>query len=145
LVIVMQFEDCIKFANANPTCYLATIDGDQPRVRGMLMWYADKTGFYFNTGAMKDLYRQLKANPKVELCFFDPKSKNLQMMRVTGQVEFLDDLELKKRLVEARPFLKQWNLTAESPGLIAFRVAKGEAFFWTWETNLDPKKKIMFT
>jgi uncharacterized pyridoxamine 5'-phosphate oxidase family protein len=141
----MQFEDCIKFANANPTCYLATMDGDQPRVRGMLMWYADKTGFYFNTGAMKDLYRQLKANPKVELCFFDPKSKNLQMMRVTGQVEFLDDLELKKRLVEARPFLKQWNLTAESPGLIAFRVAKGEAFFWTWETNLDPKKKIMFT
>mgnify|MGYP000991848518 CR=1 FL=1 len=141
----MQFEDCIKFANANPTCYLATIDADQPRVRGMLMWYADQTGFYFNTGAMKDLYRQLKANPKVELCFFDPKSKNLQMMRVTGQVEFLDDLELKKRLVEARPFLKQWNLTAESPGLIAFRVAKGEAFFWTWETNLEPKKKIMFT
>jgi len=54
-------------------------------------------------------------------------------------------LELKKRLVEARPFLKQWNLTAESPGLIAFRVAKGEAFFWTWATNLEPKKKIMFT
>ncbi len=140
----MQFEDCIKFANANPSCYLATIDGDQPRVRGMLMWYADQTGFYYNTGAMKDLYKQLEANPKVELCFFDAKSKSLQMMRVTGQVEFLNDIELKQKLVEARPFLKQWGLTAESPGLIVFRVPKGEAYFWTMETNLEPKKKIVF-
>jgi uncharacterized pyridoxamine 5'-phosphate oxidase family protein len=120
------------------------MDGDQPHVRGMLLWFADQTGFYYNTGAMKDLYSQLKANPKVELCFFDPKSKSLQMMRVTGKVEFLNDLEIKKRLVEARPFLKQWNLTAESPGLIVFRVAKGEAFFWTMPTNLEPKKKIRF-
>jgi len=144
LVLNVQFEDCIKFANANPTSYLATMDGDQPHVRGMLLWFADQTGFYYNTGAMKDLYSQLKANPKVELCFFDPKSKSLQMMRVTGKVEFLNDLEIKKRLVEARPFLKQWNLTAESPGLIVFRVAKGEAFFWTMPTNLEPKKKIRF-
>lgn len=143
-MLTVQFEDCIKFANANPTSYLATIDGDQPRVRALLMWFADQTGFYFNTGAMKDFYKQLKANFKVELCFFDTKSKSLQMMRVTGQVEFLNDIELKKKLVEARPFLKQWGLTAESSGLIVFRVPKGEAYFWTMETNLEPKKKIQF-
>ncbi|MFA7397210.1 MAG: hypothetical protein GX799_02650 [Crenarchaeota archaeon] len=36
----------------------------QPRVRGMLMWFADKTGLHYNTGATKDLYRQLEDNPK---------------------------------------------------------------------------------
>jgi uncharacterized pyridoxamine 5'-phosphate oxidase family protein len=73
----MNVDDCIKFANQNPSSYLATVDGDQPRVRGMLMWKADKTGFYYSTGSTKDLYRQLKANSKVELCFFDTKSKGI--------------------------------------------------------------------
>ncbi|XHH10217.1 MAG: pyridoxamine 5'-phosphate oxidase family protein [Candidatus Bathyarchaeia archaeon] len=140
----MQFDDCIKFSNDNPSSYIATTEGDQPRVRGMLMWFADKTGFYYNTGATKDLYKQLQANPKVELCFFDPKSQNLKMMRVTGKAEFVNDIDLRERLVAERPFLKQMGLTAESPGLILFRVPKGEAFFWTWDTNLEPKRKISF-
>jgi uncharacterized pyridoxamine 5'-phosphate oxidase family protein len=140
----LQFDDCIKFSNDNPSSYIATTEGDQPRVRGMLMWFADKTGFYYNTGATKDLYKQLQANPKVELCFFDPKSQNLKMMRVTGKAEFVNDIDLRERLVAERPFLKQMGLTAESPGLILFRVPKGEAFFWTWDTNLEPKRKISF-
>ena len=43
----MDFQDCIKFATEIPVCYLATADGDQPRVRTFLLWYADETGFYF--------------------------------------------------------------------------------------------------
>lgn len=141
---ILQFEEYIKFANDNPSSYLATVEDAQPRVRGMLMWFADKTGFYYNTGATKELYNQLQANPKVELCFFDPKTPNMKMMRVTGKVEFVNDLELKKKLVDARPFLKQMGLTPENPNLILFRVPKGEAYFWTMDTNMDPKKKITF-
>lgn len=140
----MEIDEYIKFANDNPTSYIATVDGDQPRVRGLLLWFADKTGLYYNIGAMKDIYKQLLANPKVEVCFFNPKSKSMQMMRVTGQVGFLNDLELKKRLIEARPFLKQWGLTPENPGLIVFRVAKCKAHFWTIETNMQPKKFVTF-
>ena len=143
-MIALEIDEYIKFANDNPTSYLATVDGDQPRVRGLLLWFADKTGLYYNIGAMKDIYKQLQANPKVEVCFFNPKSKSMQMMRVTGQVEFLNDLDLKKRLIEARPFLKQWGLTPENPGLIVFRVAKCKAHFWTIETNMQPKKYVTF-
>lgn len=138
----MNIEDCIKFANQNPSSYIATTDGDQPRVRGMLMWYADKTGFYYNTGATKDLYRQLKANPKVELCFFDAKSKGMDQMRVTGQVEFIEDMAIREKLIEARPFLKEMGFGADSPKLIVFRIVKCTAHFWTWETNLKPKEYI---
>ena len=111
----MNVEDCIKFANQNPNSYIATADGDQPRVRGMLMWFADKTGLYYNTGATKDLYKQMKANQKVEVCFFDPKSKSMDQMRVTGQVEFIEDMKIREKLLEARPFLKQMGFGADSP------------------------------
>jgi pyridoxamine 5'-phosphate oxidase len=143
-VNILQFEDCIKFANDNPSSYIATVEGDQPRVRGMLLWFADKTGFYYSTGAAKDLYKQLQVNPKVELCFFDAKSKNMKMMRVTGKVEILNSLEIKKRLFDERPFLKQMGLTPENPSLIVFRMPKGEAFFWTMDSNTEEKKKIQF-
>ena len=44
----------------------------QPRVRALGMWYADDTGFHLQTATMKDLYLQLKADPRVELCFWKP-------------------------------------------------------------------------
>ena len=59
------------------------------------MWYADESGFYFHTGTMKLIYRQLKQNPKVEACFFHPAKNGRVMMRVAGTVEFLDDSELR--------------------------------------------------
>ena len=143
LGISMEFEDCIKLANQNKVAYLATVEGDQPRVRALLFWFADKTGFYFQTGTVKEFYSQLRANPKTEVCFFDPKQGGV-MMRVAGKVEFMDDKELKRKAIEDRAFLKAWGFTPESPGLIIFRIAKGEAYFWTMETNFEPKKFIKF-
>ena len=53
----MDFGDCIKFANETPVCYLATADGDQPRVRALGFWFADESGFYFQIGSVKDMTR----------------------------------------------------------------------------------------
>ena len=108
------------------------------------MWYADETGFYYHTGTMKPIYKQLQANPKVEACFFNNKLEGGRMMRVAGEVEFVNDKALKKKLVEARPFLKAWGLSEESPELVIFRIPKGEAYFWTMETNFEPKKALTF-
>jgi len=63
---------------------------------------------------------------------------------VAGAVEFLDDAELKGKLIEERQFLKARGFTAESSDLIIFRIAKGEAYFWTMETNFGSKKVIKF-
>jgi pyridoxamine 5'-phosphate oxidase len=140
----MSFEDCVKFANENRIAYIATVEGDQPRVRAFLMWFADKTGFYFQTGTIKDIVNQIKANPKIEVCFYDNKQPMGSMMRIAGKAEFVDDKELKQKVIADRPFLHQIGFTPESPGLILFKIAKGEAVFWTWETNLQPKKPIQF-
>jgi len=140
----MTIQDCIKFTNENPICYLATAENDQPRVRALGFWFADETGFYFQTGVTKDFYHQLKKNPKTEVCFYKHENMIGSMLRIAGTVEFLDDTKLKERVMEDRPFLKSFGLTIHSPGLIIFRVAHGQAHFWTMENNLKPKEIINF-
>ncbi len=130
----MDIKDCIKFASENPVCYIATQDDDWPRVRAFLMWFADESGFYFHTGFPKDVYKQLNRNPKVEVCFITPKFD--RMMRLTGEVEFLDNSDLRARLLEDRPFLKAFSKGPNNPLLAIFRISKGEAWFWTMADNL---------
>jgi len=127
----------IDFATEHPVCSLATADGDQPRVRMFLLWRANENGFYFETFNPKDVYGQMKKNPKVEICFFNNESdlEKAKSMRITGEVEFLDDADLKKQLLEDWPFL----LDAE-PVLELFRVHSGEAFFWTMADILREKE-----
>jgi len=111
----MEFEQYVKFANEHPLCSVATVDGDQPHVRSFGMWFADTNGFYFSTSKMKDVYRQLSANPKVELSFFAPPETSGARgsavdigteMRVTGTVEFIEDPAMRDRLFTDRPFLR---------------------------------------
>jgi pyridoxamine 5'-phosphate oxidase len=135
---------CIEFANENKICYLATLDNDQPRVRAMLFWFADKTGFYFQTGTMKELYKQVKTNPNVEVCFYTPAQTMGKMLRVAGKIEFVDDKKMKEKVMAERPFLKEMGFTSDSPNLIIFRIEHGEAHFWTMETNFKPKEIIPF-
>ncbi len=130
----MDLKDCIKFANENPVCYIATEEGDQPRVRAFLMWFADESGFYFHTGSPKNVFKQLSLNPKVEICFNTPKFD--RMMRVTGEVEFLDNSNLRSRLLSERPFLKAYMKSPDDPLLAIFRIPKGDAWFWTMAENL---------
>ena len=66
------------------------------------------------------------------------------MLRISGKVEFLNDIVLKEKVLNDRPFLKSFGLTIESPGLIIFRIAHGEAHFWTMQNNLKPKEFIQF-
>jgi uncharacterized pyridoxamine 5'-phosphate oxidase family protein len=93
---------------------------------------------------MRDIYGQLQANRKVEACFWQPGEASGTMMRVAGEVEFVNDLNLKKKAIEDRPNLKEQGMTFDDPRLIIFRIAKGEAYFWTMKTNFEPKKFIKF-
>ncbi len=129
----MELNDVYEFANINPLCYLATVDGDQPRVRAFVMWYAGDAGFYFSTTAEKEIAKQIKANPKVEICFYATQSG--VMMRATGKAVILDGMELKKRLLEDLPYLKTTVKGPDDPELVVFRVENGDARFWTIGDN----------
>ncbi len=140
----MKVEECVDFANKNPISWVASIDGEQPRVRALGLWFADKSGYYFQIRIDMDLYKQLQENPKVEASFWKPGEMFGTMMRVAGEVEFLDNITLKKRVLEDRPFLKDFGFTPENKELIIFRIPKGEAYFWTIENAFQPKEMINF-
>jgi pyridoxamine 5'-phosphate oxidase len=129
----MDFQDYIKFATENPVCYLATVDGDQPRVRTFLMWFADESGFYFIPLAPKQVAKQLQKNPKIEVCFFNnaPDPADWKQMRVAGKVEFLDDEETLDKAYENRAFLEAALGEPLRPLLLPIRIFTGEAHFWT--------------
>ena len=131
----MDFTDCFKFANENPTCYLATAEGDQPRVRCLGMWFADNTGFYFQAQSVKAMCKQLEKNNKVEVYFHTKDFK--RVMRVSGRVEFIDDLEMRAKCIKERPFVKNFGITEPSDPLLAiFQIYTGEAYFWTMADSM---------
>ncbi|MCX6271837.1 MAG: pyridoxamine 5'-phosphate oxidase family protein [Bacteroidetes bacterium] len=140
----MNLDDCIRFTNENQICYLATSENNQPRVRALHFWFADNSGFYFQTGSNKDFTRQLVENPKTEVCFYHHEKMIGTMLRLTGEVEFLTDRALKEKAIQDRPYLKEFGLTADSPGMIIFRIAHGQGHFWTMENNFKPKEIIAF-
>ena len=126
-------KDCIKFATENPVCFVATTDGDQPRVRTFLMWFADENGFYFATLSPKQVSKQLKSSSKVEVCFYNNAAdlKAAKQMRVTGEVELVDDQGLRKKVAEERAVLEQIVGKPIEPLMEVFRIHTGEAHFWT--------------
>ncbi len=140
----MNINDCIKFSNDNPVCYLATVEGDQPRVRALGFWFADETGFYFQTASIKEIPNQLKKNPKVEACFYKHEGVIGTMLRISGEVDFVDDIKFREKAMKDRPFLKSFGMTVDSPKLVLFRISHGKAHFWKMENNLKPKEYINF-
>jgi uncharacterized pyridoxamine 5'-phosphate oxidase family protein len=66
------------------------------------------------------------------------------MLRISGEVEFVDDPAVKERALNDRPFLKSFGLTIDNPKLVIFRISHGKAHFWTMENNLKPKQYIDF-
>ncbi len=134
----MDLQECITFATENPVCYIATADGDQPRVRAVLMWFANEDGFYFVIFSQKEVSKQLHNNPKTEICFYNtpPELPQAKQMRVSGEAEFLDDAELKKKAYENRNFLDDLAGKSIEPFLEVFRIASGEAWFWTLASDV---------
>ena len=91
-----------EFLKAAGVYYLATTDGDQPRVRpfGTAHIFEDK--LYIQTGKVKDVSKQIHANPKVEICAF----KDGEWLRVAGVLVEDDRLEAKVSMLDAYPTLK---------------------------------------
>ncbi|MFA6844479.1 MAG: pyridoxamine 5'-phosphate oxidase family protein [Sphaerochaetaceae bacterium] len=85
------------------TYYLATIEGDQPRVRpfGTVDIYENK--LYFQTGKKKDVSKQIHANPKIEICAF----MNGSWIRVAATAIEDDRREAREHLLTAYPELRK--------------------------------------
>jgi pyridoxamine 5'-phosphate oxidase len=132
--------EIIAAINANPVCYMATVEGSQPRVRGMGMYKADERGLIFQTWTKKDLHGQLLKNPQVELCY---AVKDGGQIRISGKLELVDDLALKKEIEAKRTFMTAVIKQFGGYDVVAIWVLKkGRAQIWTMKDNFAPKAYV---
>ncbi|MCR5251545.1 MAG: pyridoxamine 5'-phosphate oxidase family protein [Lachnospiraceae bacterium] len=95
-------EEVYKFLKEAETYYLATVEGDQPRVRPFGTADIFEGKLYIQTGKSKNVSKQIQANPKVEICAF----KNGEWLRVSGTLVRDDRIEAKEHMLETHPQLK---------------------------------------
>ena len=96
-------DQVLEFLKKAGVYYLATTDGDQPRVRpiGFVMEWNGKLAFC--TSSQKNMCKQLVTNPKVELCAYDGKSA----LRICGKAVFVTSPEAQEKAFETMPALKK--------------------------------------
>ena len=97
-----SIEKVCQFLSEAGTYYLATVEGDQPRVRpfGTVLLYGGR--LYIETGKVKAVSKQIAANPKVEVCAF----KDGKWLRVAGELVNDDSRDVKVAMLEKMPSLK---------------------------------------
>lgn len=90
------------FLNKCGTYYLATTEGNQPRVRpfGTAMVFENK--LYFQTGKSKNVSKQILSNPKIEIC----GATEGKWIRIEASAFEDERLEPKQRILDAYPVLK---------------------------------------
>ena len=105
---------------------LATIDGDQPRLRPVspvrtdgFVVYVANLRFYAKTA-------QIEANPKVELCYLDEQH---DQVRITAVAEVLTDRALLQEIWDANPLMQQYLGSIDNPELIVYRMVPQQVRF----------------
>ena len=130
-----NIERVYQFLEEAGTYYLATMEGDQPRVRpfGTALLYEGK--LYIQTGKIKPVSKQIQINPKVELCAF----KDGQWLRLSGVLEEDDRREVKKAMLDKMPSLRaMYNEDDGNTEMLYFK--SGEA---TFSSFVAPSEKVI--
>jgi len=95
-------EEVLEFLKNSGVYYLATIDGDKPRVRPFGTAEVFEGHLYIQTGKSKDVSKQIEINNNVELCAFN----NGKWLRVSGKLIRDDRVEAKKDMLDKNPNLR---------------------------------------
>jgi general stress protein 26 len=99
--------------------YLATIDGDQPRVRPVSPVRTD--GFMVYVANLRSYHKtvEMEANPRVELCYLDDHH---DQVRITGVAEVVTDRTILQDIWNSNPLLRQYLGSIDNPEMIVYRI-----------------------
>ena len=99
---VEKMERVEKFLKDANVYYLATMEGDQPRVRPFGTAHIFEGKLYIQTGKVKEVYKQIKENPKAEIC----ACMKDQWLRVSGELMEDDRREARQSMLDDYPSLQ---------------------------------------
>ena|ERR1051325_4093322 len=101
---------------------LATIDGDQPRVRPISPLRTDGFAIYFASLRSYHKTGELEANAKVELCYMD---EHHNQVRITGVCEVVSDQRVRQEIWDSSPLLRQYLGSITNPEFLLYVVRPG--------------------
>ena len=108
--------------------YLATIDGDKPRVRPFGTAEIFENHLYIQTGKSKNVSKQIEINPNVEICGF----KNGEWIRISGKLVRDDRVEAKKDMLDKNPSLRgMYNELDDNTEVLYFEKATATIYSFT--------------
>ena len=117
---------------------LATIDGDQPRVRPVSPLRIDGYTVYVANLRSYTKTAQIEANPRVELCYMD---SHHNQVRITGIAETVQDREVLEDLWKENPLLRNYLGSIDNPELIIYKVVPSKVSYmqeWALEYHDVP-------
>ena len=121
-------EDVKNFLKDCGVYYLATVDGDKPKVRPFGTAEIFENHLYIQTGKSKDVSKQIQTNPYVELCAF----KDGKWIRVSGKLVRDDRVEAKKDMLDKNPNLRgMYNENDDNTEVLYFEKAKAVIYSFT--------------
>ena len=113
-------ERVCKFLKEAGVYYLATMEGDQPRVRPFGTVHIFDGKLYIQTGKVKPVSKQIMTNPKVEISAF----KDGAWIRIAGELVEDDRVEAKKSMLDAYPNLRgMYNENDDNTQVLYFKNA----------------------
>lgn len=128
--------EAIKFISENPNLFLATVENNLPKVRPFQFMFAEEEKIYFCTSNQKEVYKQLEKNLNIELSTMSPA---FEWLRLNGKVKFVDDLNIKNRIIESSPLVKSIYKSGDNPIFEAFYIENWDAVIADFSGN-PPKK-----
>ena len=136
----LTMNEVIQFLNENPVQYFATVGLDgRPKVRPFQFMLEQDGKLYFCTNNTKEVYKEMQNTPYVEIV---TSSSTFAWMRLSGKVTFSNDLEIKKVIIEASPFVKSLYQTAENPIFEIFYLDEANAVIADFSGN-PPKTYVL--
>ena len=125
-------EEVLNFLRECGTYYLATVEWDQPRVRPFWTVNIFEWKLYIQTGKSKNVSRQIQANNKVEICWFN----DWKWIRVSWELIRDERVEAKKSMLDRYPELRgMYNENDHNTEVLYFHNATAIIYSFT----SDPK------
>jgi uncharacterized pyridoxamine 5'-phosphate oxidase family protein len=122
-----HMKEIVEFLSKNMPFYVATVDGDAPRARpfGFVMEHEGK--LYFAMNNKKEVYRQLVANPNIEIV---ATAADMNWARISGKAVFDGSMAAKERAFEVMPAFKDMYQSPDNPIFEVFYLTGAKAEYY---------------
>lgn len=117
-----SIQSIARFLKDTPMCFVATVADGAPKVRPFQFQFEDGGKLWFCTAKSKDVFKQLQANPAVQICAVKQDGTTL---RVEGKAVLQDSGPVKERILAEQPLIKTIYGSADNPDFTTFCLERG--------------------